>query len=137
MSAKRDYYEVLGIVRGANGEEVRKAFRAMALKFHPDRNGGDEDAAAKFKEAAEAHEVLSDPQKRDLYDRYGHAGLSGTAMPNFNQDSIFEAFGDLFGDIFGGGRRRGPQAGHRIGQAIEIDLLQAYRGHTRSVAFQR
>jgi molecular chaperone DnaJ len=137
MSAKRDYYEVLGIVRTANAEEIRKAFRGLALKFHPDRNAGDEDAAARFKEAAEAHEVLSDPQKRELYDRYGHAGLSGVAMPNFNQDSIFEAFGDLFGDFFGGGRRRGPQAGRDLGTTIEIDLLEAYRGCSRPVTFQR
>jgi molecular chaperone DnaJ len=137
MSAKRDYYEVLGIARGASAEEIRKAFRALALKFHPDRNGGDEDAAAKFKEAAEAHEVLSDPQKRELFDRYGHAGLSGTAMPNFNQDSIFEAFGDLFGDIFGGGRRRGPQAGNDLALGIEIDLLEAYRGCKRTASFHR
>src|SRR5437588_11837224 len=129
MSGKRDYYEVLGLARNASAEEIRKAFRGLALKFHPDRNVGDEEAAVKFKEAAEAHEVLSDPQKRDLYDRYGHAGLSGTQMPNFNQDSIFEAFGDLFGDLFsggGGGRRRGPQAGNDLGLAIEIDLVQAY-----------
>jgi molecular chaperone DnaJ len=140
MSAKRDYYEILGIARGASPEDIRKAFRALALKFHPDRNSGDEEAAAKFKEAAEAHEVLSDAQKRELYDRYGHAGLTGTAMPNFNQDSIFEAFGDLFGDLFGGGaggRRRGPQAGNDLGLGIEIDLLQAYRGSTQSRTFQR
>src|SRR5260221_8975093 len=137
MRAKRDYYEVVGIARGASAEEIRKAFRALALKFHPDRNSGDEDAAAKFKEAAEAHEVLSDPQKRELFDRYGHAGLSGTAMPNFNQDSIFEAFGDLFGDIFGGGRRRGPQAGNDLALGIEVDLLEAYRGCKRSATFHR
>jgi molecular chaperone DnaJ len=140
MSAKRDYYEILGIARGASPDDIRKAFRALALKFHPDRNSGDEEAAAKFKEAAEAHEVLSDAQKRELYDRYGHAGLSGTAMPNFNQDSIFEAFGDLFGDLFSGGaggRRRGPQAGNDLGLGIEIDLLQAFRGCTLSRTFQR
>src|SRR5690349_1618094 len=86
MSAKRDYYEVLGIARGASAEDIRKAFRGLALKYHPDRNVGDDEAAARFKEAAEAHEVLSDPQKRDLYDRYGHAGLSGVQMPNFDED---------------------------------------------------
>jgi molecular chaperone DnaJ len=137
MSAKRDYYEVLGLAQGAVAEEIRKAFRAAALKYHPDRNGGDAEAAARFKEAAEAHEILSDPQKRELYDRYGHAGLSGTAMPNFNQDSIFEAFGDIFGDLFGGGRRRGPQPGNNLGMAVEIDLLAAYRGTKRTVTFQR
>jgi molecular chaperone DnaJ len=139
MSAKRDYYEVLGIARGASAEEIRKSFRALALKYHPDRNSGDEEAAVLFKEAAEAHEVLSDPQKRELYDRYGHAGLSGVRMPDFNRDSIFEAFGDIFGDLFGsgGGRRRGPQAGSDLGMAVEIDLLQAYRGVKKSVSFQR
>jgi DnaJ-class molecular chaperone len=74
MSAKRDYYRVLGIARGVGAEEIRKAFRGLALKYHPDRNGGNKKAAAKFMEAAEAHEVLSDPKKRDLYDRYGHSG---------------------------------------------------------------
>src|SRR5437763_12928368 len=137
MSAKRDYYEVLGITRTASAEEVRKAFRGLALKYHPDRNAGDEEAAVRFKEAAEAHAILSDPQKRDLYDRYGHAGLNGMPMPNFNQDSIFEAFGDLFGDLFGGGRRRGPQAGNDLGLGIEIDLLEAYRGVSKTVTYHR
>jgi molecular chaperone DnaJ len=138
MSAKRDYYEVLGIAKSASAEDIRKAFRGLALKYHPDRNAGDDDAAARFKEAAEAHEVLSDPQKRELYDRYGHAGLSGMPMPNFNQDSIFEAFGDIFGDLFGGGgRRRGPQAGSNLGMTLEIDLLEAYRGCGRPVTFNR
>jgi molecular chaperone DnaJ len=137
MSGKRDYYEVLGIAHGASAEEIRKAFRGLALKYHPDRNAGDEDAAARFKEAAEAHEILSDPQRRELYDRYGHAGLSGMPMPDFNRDSIFEAFGDLFGDFFGGGRRRGPQAGNDLGLAIEIDLLQAYHGCKKTVSFPR
>jgi molecular chaperone DnaJ len=137
MTAKRDYYEVLGIVKGASAEDIRKAFRGLALKFHPDRNHGDEEAAVHFKEAAEAHEVLSDPQKRELYDRYGHAGLSGVPMTEFNQNSIFEAFGDIFGDLFGGGRRRGPQPGNNIGVGIEIDLLEAYRGCQRTVTFQR
>jgi molecular chaperone DnaJ len=141
MSAKRDYYEVLGIAKGASAEEVRKAFRGLALKFHPDRNAGDEEAAARFKEAAEAHEVLSDPQKRELYDRYGHAGLSGMPMPNFNQDSIFEAFGDLgdlVGNLFGGGgRRRGPQAGNDLAMRLQIDLIQAYHGCRESVTFPR
>src|SRR6516164_9846636 len=137
MSAKRDYYEVLGIAKGASAEEIRKAFRGLALKYHPDRNAGDEDAAVRFKEAADAHEILSDPQKRDLYDRYGHAGLSGMPMPDFTGNSIFEAFGDIFGDLFGGGRRRGPQAGSDLGMALEIDLPQAYHGTSKSVSFER
>src|SRR3954451_6755258 len=97
MTTKRDYYEVLGVAREASAEEVRKAFRTLALKFHPDRNHGDEEAAVKFKEAAEAHEVLSDPQKRQAYDRYGHAGLSGTQMPDFANADLFDVMGDLFG----------------------------------------
>ncbi len=137
MTTKRDYYEVLSVSRTAGAEEIKKAFRVLALKYHPDRNAGDEEAAVRFKEAAEAYEVLSDAQKRELYDRYGHAGLNASAMPNFNQDSIFEAVGDLFGDLFGGGRRRGPQAGDDLGMAVEIDLLQAYRGCKKSVTFPR
>jgi molecular chaperone DnaJ len=136
-STKRDYYEILGVVKESSAEEIRKSFRALALKYHPDRNVGDEEAAAKFKEAAEAHEVLSDPQKRQLYDRYGHAGLNGMPMPDFNADSIFEAFGDLFGGIFGQQRRRGPQTGDDLLCQIEIDLLEAYRGVTRTLTIPR
>ena len=113
---KRDYYEVLGVTREAPADEIKKAYRQMALKFHPDRNPGDEEATKRFKEAAEAYEILSDTEKRQRYDRYGHAGLNGTAMHDFRStDDIMSAFSDifgggLFGDIFGE-RRRGPRPG--------------------------
>src|SRR4051794_40426585 len=115
MATKRDYYDVLGLNRDAAADEIKKAYRQMALKFHPDKNPGDKEAEAKFKEAAEAYEVLSDQAKRQRYDRYGHAGLDGAGVHDFrNADDIMSAFSDifgggLFGDVFGGGgRRRGP-----------------------------
>ncbi len=117
-ATKRDFYEVLGIAREASADDVKKAYRQLALKFHPDRNPGDEEAPKKFKEAAEAYEVLSDPEKRQRYDRYGHAGLNGSAFHDFRStDDIMSAFSDifgggLFGDLFGN-RRRGPAAGRR------------------------
>src|SRR5437870_3509500 len=106
-TTKRDYYEVLGVERAVTEEDLKKAYRVLAMKYHPDRTSGDEDAAQRFKEAAEAYAVLSDPQKRDVYDRYGHAGLTGMGMPDFgNAQSVFDTLGDLFGDFFGGGGRR-------------------------------
>lgn len=142
MSTKRDFYEVLGCKKEASEDELKKAYRAMALKYHPDRNSGDEQAAVYFKEAAEAYAVLSDPQKRHLYDRYGHAGLQGTSMPDFgDRDSVFDIFGDIFGEIFGGGggggRRRGPQAGRDLGYELEIDLLEAARGTKKNITIPR
>jgi len=102
---KRDYYEVLEIERGADGDSVTRAYRRMAMKYHPDRNGGDKDAEDKFKEAAEAYDVLRDSDKRARYDRYGHAGLEGfNGAPHFNDArDVFNVFGNLFGDLFGGG----------------------------------
>src|ERR1043166_2890691 len=109
---KADYYDVLGVSREASPEEIKKAYRQAAMKYHPDRNKGDAGSELKFKEAAEAYEVLSDPQKRGRYDRFGHAGLGGVAGHDFSHmrpDDIFSVFGDIFGDIFdvqfGGGRR--------------------------------
>src|SRR5262245_36204176 len=110
---KRDYYEVLGVSRQAGAEDIKKAYRTLAFKYHPDRNSGDGEAAARFKEPAEAYDVLTDPDKRRRYDMYGHAGLEGS-IPDFSDaSSIFESFGDIFSAFFGGagGRRRGPQAG--------------------------
>src|SRR5947209_9239712 len=101
--AKRDYYEVLGVARDAGAEELKKAYRSLAMKYHPDRNSGDAEAAAKFKEAAEAYDILSDPDKRSRYDRFGHAGLEGLAMPDFDAASVMDIFGDLLGGLFGGG----------------------------------
>jgi molecular chaperone DnaJ len=139
MTAKRDYYEVLGISRDADAEELKKAYRKLALQYHPDRNSGDVEAAEKFKEASEAYDVLSNPDKRQRYDRYGHAGLEGFAMPDFgNSQSVFDLFGDIFGDLFGGGRmRRGPRAGRDLLYELEISLPEAARGCKRTITFPR
>ncbi|MDD3405067.1 MAG: molecular chaperone DnaJ [Sphingobacteriia bacterium] len=104
---KRDYYEVLGVSKEASADEIKKAYRKKAIEFHPDKNPGDKVAEEKFKEAAEAYEVLSDPQKRQRYDQFGHAGVNGTAGGGFggggmSMDDIFEHFGDIFGGRFGG-----------------------------------
>jgi molecular chaperone DnaJ len=120
---KRDYYEILGVTKGANADEIKKAYRKVAMQYHPDRNPGDKQAEEKFKEAAEAYEVLSDQDKRAQYDRFGHAGVSGAGRggfnggPGMNMDDIFSQFGDIFGDdIFGsffGGQTRGNARGGR------------------------
>jgi molecular chaperone DnaJ len=107
---KRDYYEILGLSRNATEDEIKKAYRRLALQYHPDRNPGDREAEDKFKEAAEAYEVLRDPQKRELYDLYGHEGLKGTGFTGFRGfEDIFSSFSDIFEDFFrfsSGGRRR-------------------------------
>src|SRR5688572_33044202 len=112
----RDYYDILGVQKNASEEEIKKAYRGLAMKYHPDRNPGDDEAATKFKEAAEAYAVLSDADKRQVYDRYGHEGLRQTGVPDFqDMDSVFSGLGDILGDIFGGGgRRRGPQHGNHL-----------------------
>ncbi len=146
MSAKRDYYDVLGVGRSASEEEIAEAYRKRALEYHPDRNPGDEEAVAKFKEAAEAFEVLSNSDKRARYDRYGHAGLEGPGggAPHFRDISdIFEAFGDIFGgglfDDFFGGRRAGRRVrkGSDIRCELVLDLAEAARGITKTVRFNR
>ena len=110
MGSKRDYYEVLGIGRHGSADEIKGAYRKLALKYHPDRNPGDQAAEEKFKEAAEAYEVLHDPQKRQIYDQYGHAGLEGSGFSGFGGfEDIFSSFSDIFEDFFGfgtGGRSR-------------------------------
>src|SRR5919206_641082 len=113
--AKRDYYEILGVTKTATVEEIKKSYRKVAMQYHPDRNPGDKGAEEKFKEAAEAYEILSDQDKRSQYDRFGHAGVSGAGRGGHaqNMDDIFSQFGDIFGeDIFGsffggGGQGRG------------------------------
>lgn len=104
MSQKRDYYEVLGIAKNASEAEIKKAYRKLALKYHPDKNPDDKEAEEKFKEAAEAYEVLSDAQKRSRYDQFGHAGMGGAGGfgGGMNMDDIFSQFGDIFGGAFGG-----------------------------------
>jgi len=139
-SSKRDYYEILGVAKEADGEEIKRAYRKLAMQYHPDRTMGDPDGEEKFKEAAEAYEVLRDPEKRRRYDRYGHAGLEGMNIPHFNNaQSVFDIFGDLFGGIFGEqrGGRHGPQPGRDLQMAIEIELAEAYRGVTKSVTIPR
>ncbi len=106
MATKRDYYEVLGVDKNVSPEDLKKAYRKLALKYHPDRNPGDKDAEEKFKEAAEAYDVLSNPDKKARYDQFGHAGLDGQAGfggQGMSMDDIFSSFGSIFGDIFGGG----------------------------------
>ncbi len=139
---KRDYYEVLGLGRDAPLDDIKKSYRQMALKYHPDRNPGDEEAPKRFKEAAEAYEVLSDAEKRQRYDRYGHAGLNGAAFHDFRStEDIMSAFSDifgggLFGDFFGE-RRRGPRPGPDLLMKLEIDLVEAARGTSRSIEVSR
>src|SRR3954469_25226291 len=141
-TTKRDYYEVLGVRRDAASDEIKKAYRQLALKNHPDKNPGDAEAERRFKDAAEAYEVLSDPPKRQRYDRYGHAGLEGAGVHDFrNTEDVMSAFGDifgggLFGDLFGA-RRRGPRAGQDLLMKLEIDLIEAARGATKSVEIRR
>ncbi len=144
MATKRDYYEVLGVDRAASNGQISEAYRKLALKHHPDRNPGDEEAVVKFKEAAEAFEVLSHPDKRAAYDHYGHAGLEGGGAPQFHDiGDIFAAFGDilgegLFGDFFGqrGGGRR-ARKGADIRCDVEMDLLEAAHNTAKIVQFQR
>jgi molecular chaperone DnaJ len=141
-TTKRDYYEVLGVERSATIEIIKKAYRQRAVKFHPDKNPGDPDAERRFKEAAEAYEVLSDNQKRQRYDRYGHAGLEGAGVHDFRSaEDIMAAFGDIFGgtmfgDMFGT-RRRGPRRGQDLLVRLEIDLVEAARGTTKSIDLSR
>jgi molecular chaperone DnaJ len=137
---KRDYYEILGVAKDADDETLKKAYRKLAMQYHPDRNAGDHEAEVKFKEAAEAFEVLRDPQKRARYDRYGHAGLDGMNMPHFGSaESVMDLFGELFGDLFGGGRRgrRGPRAGRDIQMPVEVDLLEACHGVKKTLKIPR
>jgi molecular chaperone DnaJ len=144
MAEKRDYYEVLGVARNASQEDISAAYRKLALKYHPDRNPGDQDAVVRFKEAAEAFEVLGSAEKRERYNRFGFAGLEGGGMPHFHDVSdIFQAFGDifgesLFGDLFGGGRgRRRVRRGADIHTEVELDLFEAASGTSKIIQFIR
>ncbi len=141
-STKRDYYEALGVKRDSSPEDIKKAYRQLALKNHPDRNPGDPNAEARFKESAEAYEVLSDQAKRQRYDRYGHAGLEGAGVHDFRSaEDIMSAFGDIFGGgIFGdlfGQRRRGPRPGQDLLYKLEVDLVEAARGVTKKIEITR
>jgi molecular chaperone DnaJ len=134
-AAKKDYYEVLGVNRDASDEEIKKAFKKLAMKFHPDRNPDNPKAEESFKEAKEAYEILSDEQKRAAYDQYGHAGVDpsmggGAGFGGFGGGGFSDAFGDIFGDIFGGGRnqRSNVYRGADLRYNLEISLEEAARG---------
>jgi molecular chaperone DnaJ len=147
--SKRDCYEVLGIDRQASDQEIKSAYRKLALKYHPDRNPGDHQAEERFKEAAEAYAILADAEKRGLYDRFGHAGVSGAAAgagagfdPTIFADfgDIFSGLGDMFGfgDVFGGRRRRGgPQRGADLRYDLEISFDESYDGTETSIQIPR
>ncbi len=145
MTMKRDYYEVLGVAKTASIEEIKKAYRRLALKYHPDRNPGDKEAEEKFKEAAEAYEVLKDPEKRRLYDAYGHQGISNNGFSGFTHtDDIFSAFNDIFEDFFGfsTGRSRnrsshGPQRGSDLRYDLTISFMEAAKGVEKEIEIQR
>lgn len=148
--SKRDFYEILGVSKTATAEEIKKAYRKVAMQFHPDRNPGDKAAEEKFKEAAEAYEVLSDADKKAQYDRYGHAGVSGNGRGGFsgsggmNMDDIFSQFGDIFGeDLFGnffggGGQRGGARGGQRNrgvrGSNLRVKLKLTYEEIAKGVS---
>jgi len=135
--SKRDYYEVLGVDRSAADQEIKKAYRRIAMKYHPDRNPDDQDADAKFKEATEAYDVLMNAEKRSAYDQFGHAGVDQNMGGGFQGGASFsDIFGDVFGDIFGGGGgggRQGPQRGSDLRYTMEVSLEEAVRGATREI----
>jgi len=139
--AKRCYYEVLAVARDESERGISKAYRKLAVKFHPDSNPGDEEASAKFKEAAEAYEVLGDSDKRARYDRHGHAGVDGSSGFGSAED-IFAAFGDIFGgggmfgDLFGG-RRGGPRRGNDVQVDVTLTLEEAFSGVNKTIHFNR
>ncbi len=143
--AKQDYYGVLGVARNASDDELKKAYRKLAMKYHPDRNKSDKTAEEKFKEAKEAYEVLSDARKRAAYDQFGHAGVEagmgsgGAGSRGFNFSDVFGDMGDVFGDIFGGGRggQQRQQRGADLRYTLEIDLEAAIHGTTVEIRIPR
>lgn len=141
--SKRDYYEILGVSKSASADEIKKSYRKVAMQYHPDRNPGDKAAEEKFKEAAEAYEILSDPDKRAQYDRFGHAGVGGAGGRGggMNMDDIFSQFGDIFGDdlfgsFFGGGQRSGGRQRSRgtRGSNLRIKLKLNYEEIAKGVS---
>ncbi|MFP5520332.1 MAG: molecular chaperone DnaJ [Bdellovibrionia bacterium] len=143
--SQRDYYEILGVSKDADGDTIKKAYRKLAMQFHPDRNPGDKEAEEKFKEAAAAYEVLSDSQKRAQYDRFGHnafnQGMGGGAGGFTDVEDIFSHFGDIFGDFFGGGQRRprdrnAPRRGSDLRYVTEVTLKDVISGLEREIEFE-
>lgn len=140
---KRDYYEVLGVIKTASGQEIKKAYRRLAMEYHPDRNQGNPEAEEKFKEASEAYEVLSDDNKRKVYDAYGHAGLSGQGFQGFTDvNDIFSSFGSIFEEFFGfsgggGGGRSSRRRGADLRYDLQITFLEAAFGVEKEIEFER
>ena len=151
MAEKRDYYEVLGVEKNANADDIKKAYRKAAIKYHPDKNPGDKEAEEKFKEAAEAYDVLSNPDKRARYDQFGHAGMSGAAgsggfggggFGGFSMEDIFSQFGDIFGGHFGGGFRssgggRSVNRGSDIRVKVRLSLQEIAEGVTKKLKINK
>ena len=155
MAEKRDYYEVLGVERNADADTIKKAYRKAAIKYHPDKNPGDKEAEEKFKEAAEAYDVLSNEDKRARYDRFGHAGMNGAGGAGgfggfsgggFSMEDIFEQFGDIFGGAFGGGfggfgggRSRQPRQsrGSDIRVTVKLSLKEISEGVTKKLKINK
>jgi molecular chaperone DnaJ len=153
MSTKRDYYEILGVAKTATAEEIKKAYRKVALQFHPDRNPGDKEAEDKFKEAAEAYEVLSNPEKRAQYDRFGHQAMRGargpSGGPDMTMEDIFSQFGDIFGDFgpfggfFGGGQQRrggsrgAGQRGTNLRIKVKLSLSEMANGTQKTIKVKK
>jgi len=144
--SQRDYYEVLGIDKSANEQEIKKAYRKKAVKFHPDRNPGDKEAETSFKECAEAYEVLSDQKKKAVYDQYGHSGLSGQGYQGFqNADDVFQNFGSIFEDFFGGfggagggaGRGRRVRYGADLKARLKLTFKEAVFGCEKDLGFTK
>jgi len=141
---KRDYYEVLGVSRTASADDIKRSYRRMALKYHPDKNPENAEAEQKFKQCAEAYEVLSDPEKRQRYDRFGHEGLRGVGVHDFSRmgfDDIFSMFDDIFGGGIFGGRRRGGgrrvSKGYDIETQVELSLKEVLTGVEKGIEFKR
>ena len=144
---KKDYYEILGVGKDASGDDIKRAYRRLAMKYHPDKNPDDKEAEEKFKECAEAYEVLSNPEKRQRYDQFGHEGLRGTGMHDYthmNVNDIFNmsGFADIFEGFFGGGRSRGaranaPRRGYDLETTMELTLEEVATGAQKSIEFTR
>jgi len=139
---KRNYYEVLSVPRDAGEEDIKRAYRKLAMRYHPDRNPGDKEAEERFKEAAEAYEVLRDREKRQIYDQFGYEGLEGTGFRGFRGfDDIFSSFGDIFEDFFGFGTRRSRRnrvrSGNDLRYDMELTLEEAFAGKEEQIAFKR
>ncbi|MDX2435357.1 MAG: molecular chaperone DnaJ [Desulfobacterales bacterium] len=138
-----DYYEVLGISGTASSDEIKKVYRKLAMKFHPDRNPGDKEAEEKFKQATEAYEVLSDSKKRQIYDTYGFEGLKSRGYQGPDFEDVFSSFGDIFGDIFGFGRsetqrsKQGPMRGSDLRYDLSITFMEAVHGISKDIEIER